>query len=255
MSSTFQSSDPSLFTDEISIQKKEITRLYMQLQNFGHSRNKDFDDFLDLFSQCIGQADDIHLWIEKDNLPVQAIKYQIERLIGRIKSQIAVISEGMIKWHDELSVTQQDYDDFDLCKRDKPTFKYTQTLPISKEALNVQLDVIPTVLPDKTVQVSGKTNLFDGATLLLSLCTSNGVSCSGKVTIKNGQFSFPTCSDHGNGFASGIVTGTITLSLPSTQPKEFIKFAGIEYEKLTGDFIKRDGIGPIGRREFSFAIE
>ena len=32
----------------------------MQLQDFGHSHNKEFDDFLKVFTECIRQIDDLH---------------------------------------------------------------------------------------------------------------------------------------------------------------------------------------------------
>lgn len=253
--SAFQSGDSSPFAEVINAQKKEITRLYMQLQDFGHSRNENFDGFLDLFSQCIGQADDIYLLVENNNNIEPRKMLQIDRLIKKVNDQIDVINEGLIKWHDELCVTEEDDDKYELDKRTKPEFTFTPTLPISKDALKVKFDITPSILPDKTVQIRGKTNLFDGANLLLSLRTNNGIMCSGKGTIVDGSFSFPTCSDHGEGFAPGVIKGTIILSLPNTQPKEFVKLAGIEYEKLSGDFIRRDGVGPSGRFEFSFTVE
>ena len=118
--SAFQSGDSSLFVEEINAQKKEITRLYMQLQDFGHSRNEGFDSFLDLFSQCIGQADDIRLWVEKDNTTEREKTLLIDKLIKNVNSQMAVINEGLIKWHDELCITEEDDDKYELDKRTKP---------------------------------------------------------------------------------------------------------------------------------------
>lgn len=58
----------------------------------------------------------------------------------------------------------------------------------------------------------------------------------------------------GNGFDPGEYFFEISLSIPSVQPKEFTKKAGIEYENLAGDFIVREGAGSYGRYVFSVSI-
>lgn len=236
-------------------EKKHITNLFMQLQDLGRSRNKEFDEYLGLFSQCIGEADDIRFWVERSSFPDQSIIFQIRKLIDRINTLVDNINNGLLQWNETLSIKRQDYTASQICNHVKPRYSYKATLPVSKTALIVQLNITPTVLPNKTIQVSGETNLFDGAELMLTLNASTGIICSGKSIIDNGRFIFPVCSNHGKGFAPGIINGTISLSLPSTQPKKFTELAGIEYENLTGDFISRNGIGPTGIYEFSLTIE
>lgn len=253
--SAFLSRSWSSLSHTMNTEKKHITNLYMQLQDFGRSRNKSFDDYLGLFSQCVGEADDIRFWVERGNLPNQSKIFQIKKLIDRINSLIDIINDGLIQWSDTLSIKRQDYAAFEMNKRNKPWYSFKSILPVSKTALIVQLIITPTVLPNKTIQVSGETNLFDGGVLMLTLNDSTGITYSGKAIIDNGRFVFPVCSDHGKGFAPGIINGTVTLPLPSTQPKKFTELAGIEYEKLTGDFIIRNGIGPTGMYQFSLSVE
>lgn len=240
---------------EILKQKSEITRLYMRLQDLGHSHNKEFDDFLKIFTDCISPIDDLHFWIEKETLSVQA-KYQ---QIGNVFYKTDKIAKRIIyeipEWRDKLQVTDQDYQSIDPIYRKKPDFKYTSTLPLSKDALEVQLKVIPTIRVDKTVHIEGTTNLFDGTSLMISMRKDKQLLCQAKTVVENRKFVFPQLSNRGKGFVSGIYSCEITLSVPNVQPKEFTRLAGIEYENLTGNFIKRDGIGPHGKYSFTFSIE
>lgn len=233
-------------TSEVLKQKSEITRLYMQLQDSGHSHNKEFDDFLNMFTECISPIDDLHFWIEKETLSAQAERYQIGNALNKAERIVERIMHGISKWSDKLQITDQDYHNIDPIHRKKPKFNYTPTLPISKDALEVQIEAIPVIHVDKTVHIEGTTNLFDGASLILSMRKDKQLLCQAKTVIENRRFVFPQFSNKGNGFVHGIYSCEITLSIPSVQPKEFTKLAGIEYENLTGNFIKRDGVGPHG---------
>ena len=143
----------------------------------------------------------------------------------------------------------------DPVHRKKSKFNYTPTLPISNDALEVQIEAIPVVHVDKTVHIEGTTNLFDGANLMLSMRKDKQLLCQAKAVIENRKFIFPQFSNKGKGFTPGIYSCEITLSIPSVQPKEFTKLAGIEYENLAGNFIKKDGVGPRGEYSFTFSVE
>ena len=243
------------FTMEVQKQQSAITQLYIQLQDFGHSHNKEFDDFLNEFTNCIASVDDLHFWLEKDTLSERARSYQITKTLQDTDEKIKLINQSLVRWSEILQITEQDYNSIDHFQRQKNTFNYIPTLPISKDAREVHINVVPIVHPDKTVHIEGTTNLFDKAILMLSMKTENGLSCSAKTSVMNEIFAFPTFSDKGKGFLPGNYSCKITLSIPSTQPKEFTKLAGIEYENMTGSFIKREGIGPYGQFEFSILIE
>lgn len=239
---------------EVLKQKSEITRLYMQLQDFGHSHNKEFDNFLKMFTDCISRIDDLHFWIEKETLSAEAKHCQIRNTFYKTDRIAKQINNEISEWRDKLKVTNQDYESIDPIYRKKPEFNYTPTLPISKDALEVQLKVTPIIHVDKTVHIEGTTNLFDGASLMLSMRKDDRLLCTAKTVVKNKKFVFPQFSNKEKGFVSGIYSFEITLSVPNVQPKEFTSLAGIEYENLTGNFIKRDGIGPYGKYSFTFSI-
>lgn len=240
---------------EVLKQRSEITRLYMQLQDFGHSHNKELDDFLNMFTECISPIDDLRFWIEKETLSAQAKHYQISNTFYKTDKIAKQIIHEISEWRDKLQVTDQDYQSIDPIYHKKPQFNYTPTLPISKDALEVQLEVIPIIHVDKTIHIEGTTNLFDGANLMLSMRKDKQLLCQAKSVVKNRRFIFPQFSHKGKGFVSGIYSFEITLSVPNVQPKEFTRLAGVEYENLTGNFIKRDGIGPCGEYSFTFSIE
>lgn len=63
-------------------------------------------------------------------------------------------------------------------------------------------------------------------------------------------------SNNGKGFEFGQYEGQISLSIPMTQPKQFRDLAGIEYENLTGQLVKSDGVelGPTINYAFDFSI-
>lgn len=116
-------------------------------------------------------------------------------------------------------------------------------------------NVIPIIYADRTVHIERTTNLFEGASLMLSMHKEEQLLCQAKAIVENKQFVFPQFSDKGKGFVYGVHSCEITLSVPSTQSKEFTKIASIEYENLTEIFIQRDGIGSYGKYSFTFQID
>lgn len=90
---------------EILKQKSEITRLYMQLQNFGHSHNKEFGDFLYMFIDCISSIDNLHFWIENETLSAQAKQYQIRKALYKAEDKVEQISQEISDWRDKLHIT------------------------------------------------------------------------------------------------------------------------------------------------------
>ena len=68
----------------------------MKLQDFGHSHDKDFDDFLGTISVVVGMVDDFHLLIENgDNAGTQ---YLISKRLGEVSSRIEQMNQGFSKW-------------------------------------------------------------------------------------------------------------------------------------------------------------
>ncbi len=112
-------------------------------------------------------------------------------------------------------------------------------MPICSDALDVEINVSILKNEQGYVKVIGKTNLFDGASLLIGF--SKG---SDRATVCKGKFESNFFSDKGQGFTPGEYECNITLSIPRTQSKEFVAKTGIEYERLKGPLVKREGIGP-----------
>lgn len=102
---------------EILKQKSEITRLYKQLQDFGHSHNKEFDNFLKMFTDCICSIDNLHFWIENETLSAQAKQYQIGNTLYKAEIKVEQISHGISEWRDKLHITNQDYHSIDSIHR------------------------------------------------------------------------------------------------------------------------------------------
>lgn len=233
--------------------EQDISRLYMQLQGFGRSRNKSFDDFLNEISNCIAPIDDIRFLLDK-NHSEQVIKRIVQRSLQEAEALALQIEDGFSKWGKALNVTELDYVTADPQKRERKRFNYTPTMLVSETALQVDFSVSPVIHDDKSLHIEGATNLFDYAILLLTMRNNSRILSQTKATVENGRFAFPTLSNKGNGFDPGEYHFEISLSIPSVQPKEFTKMAGIEYENLTGDFIVREGVGPCGRYVFSVSI-
>ena len=234
--------------------ERDITRLYMQLQDFGHSKRKQFDDFLNEITYCISPIDDIRFLFDKNHSD-KVIKRIVQRSLYEIEKRAVQSEEGCSKWGKTLNVTELDYETIDPQKREKKSFNYTPTMPVSDNALQVLFSVNPVIHDDKTLHVEGSTNLYDGAVLLLTMHNNSRMLCQSKATVENGSFAFSLMSNKGNGFDPGEYVFEISLSIPSVQPKEFTEKAGIEYENLTGDFVLREGIGPNGKYTFSVSIE
>ena len=68
----------------------------MQLQDFGHSHDKEFDDFLGTISVVVGIVDDFHLLIE--NKSNKGTQYMINKRIDEASVRIEQTNQGFSKW-------------------------------------------------------------------------------------------------------------------------------------------------------------
>ena len=149
---------------------------------------------------------------------------------------------------DRIRVTDEELKKYKPCYENHQVRSFTQTIPVSEDAIEVRMEIKYEKNTEGKIIVSGKTNLFDGAQLLISITPDGkfyGPSC--KVNCLNGTF---TSVPLGNGTnLSGKCRLSITMPVSSVQPIEFVKKAGMQYENLKGDFIVRDGISPSGKYE------
>lgn len=241
---------------EIIKEKKEkINFIYMQLGNFGHSRNKDFDDFLFIYTEAISAIDNIHYCIENNNLNEKAIKYQVNIYINDAKKYFDKIEKCHQRWCKEFKINSEIYDKVDPYNRPKKRYQYKQSIPVSTDAISVIFNAKAYINQDNTFNISGTTNLFDGANLMLSVYDKlNKIMGQDKTDVIGGIFEFEVFSMQGKGYKPGTYTANISLSMPSGQSKDFVKLAGIEYENLTGKYVERTGVGPMINYKFDFII-
>lgn len=94
--------------------------------------------------------------------------------------------------------------------------------------------------------VLGKTNLFDEAKLTIHIIPKGqvwGPSCT--VICQNHRFESVPLGNGNNLYGKCAIE--VILSASGTQPIEFVKKAGMQYEHLKGTFMVRDSISPMGK--------
>lgn len=96
LTSAFSVGSWEAFTEEVHKEKKQIRQLYMELQNFGHSHDKAFDDFLGTISTVIGIFDDFHLLLERGN--DKSVQYLISKRLTEVSNKIEEMNQGFSKW-------------------------------------------------------------------------------------------------------------------------------------------------------------
>lgn len=153
-------------------------------------------------------------------------------------------------WIQKLDITEEIIETADPFKREKTTGDFRQTIPMGKDPLVVKIDVTAKANSEGRAEITGVTNLFDGATLMVEL---DG-RATGKPELKNGSFSCVLGAPE-SCHVGDRHTVTIILPVPSVQPLEFVKKTGMEYENLDGDFIKREGLGVSGRQDIEVILE
>lgn len=250
----FNTEDKHAFTDAIIKYKKQISKLYMLLEDLGHSRNKQFDDFLNNYHSAVSAIDDLNLWLENNKINENARQYQFASCLKQAKKYVDIINEKVTEWKDKIGVSNEDFTSIDLYNRPKHEFQYTQTIPINPNALNVDFCVHVSVSQDKKFRIYGTTNLFDAASIMLSVRKNGILLGQDKADVSQGKFSFGVFSHKGAGYEPGTYQANLSLSISNVQPKEFVKLAGIEYENLCGKYIDRTGVGPTVNYKFEFDI-
>jgi len=176
----------------------------------------------------------------------QAKKYQITICLNDAKSNYKQIIKDLNYWKKFVGLSDIDISELAINTSKSKNYQYKQTIPLNPQGLDVCFDFNISVNPDDTVTVNGKTNLFDKASLLISIRDSDGLLfAQNKSFVENGLINFGKLDKTNFELKKGRHSIEVTLSLPSTQDKDFISKAGIEYENLTGKYVYRNGIGPV----------
>jgi len=248
----------------ISENKEQIQEFYNKTTNGCCSRIREWNEFIKHYSLLYIELNNICLEIENRNWNPQAKWHLVGRKIHSIQKEKDVIEKGEVKETEKMRIGYikrkgakvshigelyiEELKKYKPCYENHRIRAFTQTIPVSEDAIEVRMEIKYEKNTEGKIIVSGKTNLFDGAQLLISITPDGkfyGPSC--KVNCLNGTF---TSVPLGNGTnLSGKCRLSITMPVSSVQPIEFVKKSGMQYENLKGDFIVRDGISPSGKYE------
>ncbi|MFB7305269.1 FRG domain-containing protein [Heyndrickxia sporothermodurans] len=222
-----------------------ITKFFLNFGDYGHSRNDEFNKYLNNFQEVALHLDNLVLWLKKEGLNSRARRYQISNCIKDAKLHFDRIKEHAPYWKKTINLSDDEYNEFDPEKIKRKEYQYKQTIPLNPDGLDVNFNLDIYRNSDNTVNIRGTTNLFDEASLMISLRKPNGLLLAqNKSLVENGRFDFGRLGKEGTGFENGKYNVDISLAVPSVQNKEFVLKAGIEYENLKGKYVDRTGIGP-----------
>lgn len=245
MLSTFENGDMQDLQEYAFDNANVITKFFLKFGDYGHSRNDEFNKYLNSFQEVALHLDNVVLWLKKEDLNLRAKRYQISNCFKDAKLHFNKIQEQAIYWKKAINLSDDEYNEIDPEKVKRKEYQYQQTIPLNTDGLDVTFDLKISRNSDNTVNIRGTTNLFDKASLMISLRNSNNILLAqNKSLVENGRFDFGRLGKEGVGFDKGKYKAVISLAIPSVQNKEFVLKAGIEYENLSGKYVDRSGIGP-----------
>lgn len=241
----FIGGDMKLIQKRVRESKDTIQSVVRYLNYLGRSRDIETDKFFDLFSDFADLLDDLVYQVERDGND-GCIKRKIAiKLITKAKKKMDIIESDFNYWKTKIGVSDSEYDAFDPSLIRKKEYHYKQTLPISSDALDVRIELDIQQNKDRTISITGNTNLFDKASLMINIRTTDGYTKGGnKAIVRNGIIDFGRFTIQGNGYPIGEYKADVSLSLSCFQDPDFVKMAGREYENMTGTLVRREGIGP-----------
>ena len=244
-----------LLTKFMTEHREEIKHAYYQINNFGHSRNILFEKYIDRYLQFISNLDDVSLWIERDDLNEHSKNRFISESLKKAKSDIEFIEMHSSEWRVTIGLTDSEYAKIDPKDYRKIEYQYKPTLPINPNALDIWFKIQISKYEDNKFFVNGTTNLFDDASLMISITNAEGYLLGqSKSDVLDGHFEFGLFTHKGKGYPEATYVANVSLSIPSVQNKKFISKAGIEYENITGIYVNRNGIGPSVNYYYEFCI-
>lgn len=222
-----------------------ITKSFLKFGDYGHSRNDEFNKYLNNFQDIALHLNNMILWIKKERLNSHAKRYQISNCLRDAELHFDRIKDQAIYWKESIGLSDDEYNEIDLGKMNAKKYQYKQKIPLNPYGLDVTFNLDISRNSDNTVNIRGTTNLFDKASLMVSLKNSNDrLLAQNKSLVENGQFDFGKLGKQDVGFEKGKYKVDISLSIPKVQNKEFVLKAGSEYENLKGKYVDRTGMGP-----------
>jgi hypothetical protein len=245
MLNAFKSEDMEDLENYANENASAIKDFFLKFGEYGHSRNDEFNKYLSSFQEAASHLDNVALWLKNAELNSTAKRYQISKCFQEAKLHFDEIQEKSLYWKKTINLSDDEYNKIDPEKIERKEYQYTPTIPLNPNSLDVVFDLDISKNSDNTINIKGTTNLFDNASLMISLSDLNGLLLAqNRALTKNGEFDFGILGKKDIGFKKGTYSVNITLSIPSVQNNEFVHKAGIEYENLKGPHVDRTGIGP-----------
>lgn len=222
-----------------------ITKFFLKFGDYGHSRNDEFDNYLNNFQEVALHLDNVVLWLKNEELNSLSKGFQISNCFRDARLHFDRIKEKGVFWKKTINLSDDEYNEIDIEKTVRKEYQYKQTIPLNPNGLDVIFNLDIARNSDNTVNIKGTTNLYDMASLMISLRNSKGLLLAqNKSLVENGQFDFGRLGKEGVGYDKGKYKANISLSIPSVQDKKFVERAGIEYENLKGEHVDRTSVGP-----------
>lgn len=94
------------FTEKAADGEKKIEDICRRLSNFGHSHNKEFDNFLEKIYGTVGIADNVRFLISNDKANDKVKQNLIRSDFRKISAQIEQINQEFPKWKAALKVAE-----------------------------------------------------------------------------------------------------------------------------------------------------
>jgi len=191
----------------------DITKLFLKFGDYGHSRNNEFDKYLNSFQEVALHLDNIVLWVKKEELNSHTKRYLISNCFRDAKLHFNRIKEQAMYWKKTINLSEDEYNKIDPEKIKRQEYQYKQTIPLNPDGLDVTFNLDISQNIDNTLNIRGTTNLFDKASLMISLRNSKGLLLAqNKSLVENGIFDFGKLGKKGIGFDKGKYKVDITLT-------------------------------------------
>lgn len=135
----------------------------------------------------------------------------------------------------------------------QPVATKSKASPLN-EAVTIEIDV--NVLPDRSVEMRGKTNLPLNTNLMLSIEGREPGGFLGQskcVVSSDGSFESETFGSR-RGLPDGVYVASVVMPIPRVQPPDVREVIGEGGERLSGPLIKRESSGVTASADKEFTV-
>lgn len=91
----------------------DITKLFLKFGDYGHSRNNEFDKYLNSFQEVALHLDNIVLWVKKEELNSHTKRYLISNCFRDAKLHFNRIKEQAMYWKKTINLSEDEYNKID----------------------------------------------------------------------------------------------------------------------------------------------